>query len=62
MFSVNTTTTTAPTLAQMNTNYSNNVFFPIGCKIQFSAITAGPLVYTKTTSNTWTTEAVTILT
>lgn len=61
VFSVNTSITTAPTLSYMIAQYSSLFSYPIGCKIQFSAITTGPLVYTKTSSNTWTTETVTIL-
>lgn len=50
---VNTLFATAPTLSYMNTNYSANVYYPVGVRIYFTNITTGPLMYTKTGDTTW---------
>ena len=62
MFSYDSILSTPPTLSYMNTNYSNNVLYPVGCVIHFLVLTGGPLAYTKTSSNTWSRHALTIVT
>ena len=62
MFSYDSILSTPPTLSYMNTNYGNNVIYPVGCVIQFLVLTGGPLAYTKTSSNTWSRHALTIVT
>lgn len=49
-------TTSALSLATLNSTYATN---PIGARVVCGSITGGGLVYTKTTSNTWISQAVT---
>lgn len=49
-------TTSALSLATLNSTYATN---PIGARVVCGSITGGGLVYTKTTSNTWVSQAVT---
>jgi hypothetical protein len=50
------TTTSALSLATLNSTYAAN---PIGARIVCASISGGGLVYTKTSSNTWISQAVT---
>jgi hypothetical protein len=50
------TTTSALSLATLNSTYATA---PIGARIVCRSITGGGLVYTKTTTNTWISQAVT---
>jgi hypothetical protein len=50
------TTTSALSLATLNSTYAAN---PIGARIVCRSISGGGLVYTKTSSNTWISQAVT---
>lgn len=50
------TTTSALSLATLNSTYSVN---PIGARVVCGSIEGGGLVYTKTSSNTWISQAVT---
>jgi len=49
-------TTSALSLATLNSSYPEN---PIGARVVCGSITGGGLVYTKTSSNTWISQAVT---
>jgi hypothetical protein len=50
------TTTSALSLATLNSTYTTA---PIGARVVCRSITGGGLVYTKTTTNTWISQAVT---
>lgn len=52
------TTTSALSLATLNSTYPEN---PIGARVVCGSITGGGLVYTKTSSNTWISQAVTVV-
>jgi len=49
-------TTSALSLATLNSSYPEN---PIGARVVCGSITGGGLVYTKTSSNTWISQAIT---
>ena len=52
------TTTSALSLATLNSTYANN---PIGARVVCRSITGGGLVYTKTSSNTWISQTLTAI-